>query len=63
MIKLLFQTIKEKILHILNALRTPQMIFSHDQKSVSLKLIGSPPHSQMLRSTAGKVSTLGKDIP
>ena len=36
-IELFFQTIKEKRSHILNALRTPQMIFSHKQKSVPLK--------------------------
>lgn len=48
MIELLFQTMKEKRLHVLNALRAPHMIFSHEQEFVSLKLIGCSPFSQML---------------
>ena len=35
----------------MNALGTPWMIFSHEQKYVSLKLTGYSPYSQMLRIT------------
>ena len=34
-IELLIQTTKEKRLHVLNALRTLQMIFSHEQVCVN----------------------------
>ena len=45
MIELLFRKIKEKRPHLLNALRTPQMIFLHEQGGVSLMLIGYSPYS------------------
>ena len=35
-------------------------MISHEQQCVLLKLIGCSPYSQMLRSTAGKTSTLCK---
>ena len=42
-IELRFQTIKEKRLCCLNALRTPQMVLSQEHECVSLKLIRCSP--------------------
>ena len=39
MIELIFQTMKEKRLHCLNILRTPQIILSNEQECVSLSLV------------------------
>ena len=55
MSKLLLQTTKERKLHCLHALKTPQMILSH----VLLKLIGCSPYIQLF-SSHGKTDT--KDI-
>ena len=48
MIELLPQTIKQRRLHLLNAPKTPQIIFLHEEEHVSLKLIGCSAYSQML---------------
>ena len=48
MIESLFRAIEEKRSHLLNVLRTPQKIFSHEQECGTLKLIGCSPYSQML---------------
>lgn len=53
MIKLLLHTIKEKKWHLLNALRTPQKIYYHEQECVLLKLIGYSASSQILKNHVG----------
>ena len=58
MIELLIHTTKEKILHILNALRTLQMIFSHEQECVSIKLIGCSLYFQCLAITKRQIPNL-----